>query len=180
MKQLLAIAAFLCIVGLVRAEDKSEKKTERSVTKIGVYDSRCVSYAHFWTDEHQKKITELYNKAKAAKKAEKKDEFKELDKALWTERHRSHNQVFSTAPIDDVLETIKDRLPEILKKAGVSMLVSKWDEKKLEKYKSAEKVDVTDLLVSQFKFPSTEKHKKVLESMKNVKPVPLDQVDEIE
>jgi hypothetical protein len=179
MKHALVIAALLGLVGAVWAEDKTEKKAEKPATKIGVYDSRCVSYAHFWTDEHQKKMTDLYNKAKAAKKAGNK-EYDELDKALWAERKRSHRQVFSTASIDDVLETIKDRLPEIQKKAGISVLVSKWDEEKLKQYKSAEKVDVTDLLVSQFKFPPTEKHKKVLDSMKKVKPVPLDQVDKIE
>jgi hypothetical protein len=180
MKQLLTAAAFLCIIGVLRADDKTEKKAEIPVAKIGVYDSRCVAYAHFWTDEHQKKMTDLYNKTKAAKKAGNKEEYEKLDKVLWANRQRSHSQVFSTTPIDDVMETIKDRLPEMKKKAGVSELLSKWDEEKLKKYTSAEKVDVTDLLMGQFKFPSTEKHKKVLDAMKNVKPVPLDQVDKIE
>jgi hypothetical protein len=174
---------FLNIAGLLQAQEKAEKPedtVDKTVTKIGVYDSRCVAYAHFWTDEYQRKHNEHADNLKAAKKSGDAKELEKWNKIVWDERRGAHRQVFSTAPVDEILDEIKDRISEIKKKAGVSMLISKWDEKKLNQYKSAEKMDVTDLLVGEFKFPQTDKHKKVLDEMKKVKPVPLDQVDKIE
>ena len=61
-----------------------------------------------------------------------------------------HQQGFSTAPVDDIPEHIKDKLPEIAKTAGVSAVVSKWDKDALAKCKSAELVDITMPLVNAF------------------------------
>ena len=40
-------------------------------------------------------------------------------------------QGFSTAPVTNILEQIKDKLPAINNKAGVSVLLSKWDQEGL-------------------------------------------------
>jgi hypothetical protein len=180
MHRYLSLVVFLGIAGLVQAQEKLEKPADKNVTKFGIYDSRCVAYAHFWTEEHQRKLIEHAANLKAAKKSGDAKELEKWNKIVWGERRLAHGQVFSTAPVDEILAEIEDHLAEIKKKAGVSILISKWDEKKLNQYQSAEKVDVTDLLVGGFKFPQTEKHKKVLEEMKKTKPVPLDQADKIE
>jgi hypothetical protein len=183
MHRLITLVALLCIAGLLQAQEKADKPEEtadKPVTKIGVYDSRCVAYAHFWTDEYQRKHNEHADNLKAAKKSGDAKELEKWNKIVWDERRGAHRQVFSTAPVDEILDEIKDRLPEIKNKTGVSLFISKWDESKLKQFKSAEKMDVTDLLVQEFKLPQTEKHKKVLDEMKKVKPVPLDQVDKIE
>ena len=74
-------------------------------------------------------------------------------------------------PVDDILETIKDSLPEIRRQANVSALISKWDKKALRRYRSAERVDVTDLMVQPFN--PNEKKLKTIEAMKGRPPVPL-------
>jgi hypothetical protein len=90
---------------------------------------------------------------------------------------RLHMQGFSTAPVDDLLETIKDRLPAMEKKAGVEKLVSKWDKKTLAQYKSAELVDVTLLLVDAFE-PNEQQRKMAIEIQKH-EPIPLEQAEKI-
>jgi len=145
--------------------------------RIGIYDSRAVAYAFFWTDDQQAKRNEQIRAADAAKAAGDTAQFEKLSRALSDAQEKIHRQVFSSAPVDDALSAIEPRLPEILKQAGVAALVSKWDAPALRKYPSAVQVDVTDLLVAEFK--PTEKQLKVIEEIKRQKPVPLDQIDKM-
>jgi len=39
---------------------------------------------------------------------------------------KAHQQGFGNAPIDDIIEQMKDKLPKIAGKAGVDLIVSKW------------------------------------------------------
>jgi hypothetical protein len=91
---------------------------------------------------------------------------------------RRHKQVFSTAPIDDVLVHIKDQMPEIAKTAGVGPLISKWDKKGLEKYEKAEKVDVTEAMAKAL-HPPEENLKAALELLKK-EPIPLEQAEKMD
>lgn len=88
-----------------------------------------------------------------------------------------HIQGFSTAPVDNILDHIKDRLSAIKEKAGVTALVSKWDKAGLAKYKDAELVDVTMALVDAFN-PSDRQRKSASEIQKN-DPIPLEQAENI-
>jgi len=153
-------------------------ETKAAPERIGVYDSRLVAYAHFWTEAHQRNLSGRTKAAKDAKAAGQTERAEEIGAALKKEQERIHRQVFSTAPVDDVLADIKVRLPEIQKEAGVSKLVSKWDEATLKQHRKAEKVDVTDLLVSEFK--PGEKQLKVIADLKTKKPVPLDEIDKLD
>jgi hypothetical protein len=162
----------LCSTQALAAETKDARE------QIGIYDSRVVAYAHFWSDAHQKGLKAQVKLLKTAKAAGDTQRAKELEQAVREEQRCSHRQVFSTAPVDDVLAEIKDRLPEIRKEAGVSKLVSKWDKATLKQYRGAERVDVTDLLVREFK--PGEKQLKVIADIKRQKPVPLDKIDKVE
>jgi hypothetical protein len=144
---------------------------------IGIYDSRAVAYAHFWSDGHQRKLNDLSKAAKAAKSGGQDERFKELEEALKKEQEKSHLQVFSTAPVDDVLAGMKDRLTVIEQEAGVATLVSKWDEPALQKHRGAKQVDVTDLLLREFKLD--EKKMKAVQDIGKQKPLPLDQAQEL-
>ena len=145
---------------------------------IGVYDSRAVAYAHFGSEPHQKQLREKMAVARAAQKAGDAAKFKELSAALQAEQAEIHRQVFSTAPASEAMEIIRDRLPELQKQAGVSALVSKWDEAALQKYKNATRVDVTDKLVREFIQPD-EKQLKMILSIEKSAPIPLKECDEL-
>lgn len=145
--------------------------------RIGVYDSRALAYAEFWTPAHQSRIKELVKTAKAAKAAGETERFNKLDAELKAERERNHLQVFSTAPVDEILAGMKERVAAVQQEANVSRLVSKWDEPALKELKRAEKVDVTDLLLREFTLD--EKQQKVVADLRQKKPLPLEKAEEL-
>lgn len=151
---------------------------ETNITgRIGVYDSRALAYAEFWTPAHQARITGLVKAAKAAKAAGETERVKKLEVELKAEQEKNHLQVFSTAPVDEVLAGMKERVAAVQKEANVSRLVSKWDEPTLQELKRADKVDVTDLLLREFTL--NEKQQKVVADIRKQKPLPLKKAQEL-
>ena len=65
-------------------------------------------------------------------------------------RFQAHQQGFGTAPVDDLLAHVSSELPKIQADAGVTQLISKWNEPELQKHAGAEKVDVTLKLLDAF------------------------------
>ncbi len=157
------------LAGCVGCKDE----TADSRIRVGTYDSRAVAiaYAHSEFNEVGAKIAEL-EKAKAAGDTGK---IAELEAWGPAQQAKLHRQGFGTAPVDDILEHIKDNLPQIAKDANVIALVSKWDKKTLKRYKSAELIDVTDLIVAPFN--PKEKQLKAIEQIKKKKPIPLWQLE---
>lgn len=151
----------------------SAGQTNAAPERIGIYDSRVIAYAHFWGDDYQRQLTEQTRAAKAAKAAGDTVQFEKLSKALANEQQKIHQQVFSTAPAIEALAALQKRLPEIQKQAGVSVLISKWDDPALNQHKSAVQVDLTDALVKEF--APAGKHLKVIESIRSKPPLPLEQ-----
>ena len=126
---------------------ESVRPRAKTKERIGVYDSRAIAVAFAGS--------KIFNKWMFEQKAE-------LQKLM-------HNQGFSTAPMDNILEQIKDRLPAIKEKAGVGVLVSKWDKDTLAKHPSDEFIDVTRELVGAFN-PNGRQRTSVIEIQKH-KPI---------
>ena len=139
-------------------------------TRIGVYDSRAVAIAYVRSEQFDKIMKAKMAEMEEAKTTGDTQKIEELE--AWGSDHQAkvHRQGFGSAPVDDILEQIKDELAEITKEADVTALVSKWDKKTLKKYKCAEMVDVTDMIVDQF--CPDEKTLKIIEEMKKKKPIP--------
>jgi ribosomal protein L3 len=169
------ILANVACASFARAGATDENST--SAQRIGVYDSRVVAYAHFWAPEQQMQLKEKADLAKAAKSAGDTAQFNKLSKEMSDLQEKLHRQVFSTAPADEAMTALKPRLTEIQKQASVSELVSKWDKQALRSYKSEQQVDVTDLLVREFKLDP--KQMKTIEEIKKQKPVALDKMDQM-
>ena len=164
--------ATLCAANLQAAE------TNTTPARIGIYDSRAVAFAWFWSSKHQTQLNELMQSARAAKAATDTNRFTDFAAKLRQHQDEMHREVFSTAPATNALAEISGRLPEIQKSAGVSALVSEWDDAALKKYPDAEKVDVTDPLVREFITP-TPQQQKMLSEMQRQKPLPLEQCEEL-
>ncbi len=161
--------AFSCIAPpyTVATDATLTAKSER----IGVYDSRVLAYAHFWSEAEQSDQNKIVAAAKEAKAKGDTNRLSELKAVMKKRQEKNHLQVFSTAPVDDVLATIKDRVELVQKQAGVSRLISKWDEAGLKPFKSAEKVDVTAPLLGAFRLD--EKQLKVVSDIEKHDPLPL-------
>ncbi|MFH1614407.1 MAG: tetratricopeptide repeat protein [Planctomycetota bacterium] len=140
-------------------------------TRVGIYDSRAVACAYWAKDDrldsYHGSLTEQIEKAEAEGNEKRA---KELHSELWDHRKLLHKQVFSNEPINDVLKRIEDELSLVMQEANVVEMVSKWDKKSLKHYKSAEFVDVTDLLVA--KINPGEETLKTIHQLKEKEPIP--------
>jgi len=166
-----ALIAALCAGNLRAAE------TNDAPARIGIYDSRAVAFAWFWSGKHQTQLKELMQSARDAKTAGDTNRFEEFAARLRLHQDEMHREVFSTAPPAGALDELKERLPEIRQAAGVTALVSKWDDAALKKYPGAEKVDVTDRLVREFNAP--EKQLQMIPEIEKHAPLPLDKCNEL-
>ena len=103
---MIVLAATVAGLGL---DDHSLRAAETNTApeRIGVYDSRLIAYASFWAAAHQRKLNDLVKEAKAAQASGDTNRFRELDAALKQERERGHLQVFSTAPVEEILAGMK-------------------------------------------------------------------------
>jgi hypothetical protein len=156
---------------------ESGKDDAAVVGKIGVYDSRAIAIASVGGKAFRDRLQKMradFEKAKSQGDQKRMDALKAAGVEV---KKRLHMQGFSTAPVDDLLETVRDRLPEVRKKTGVDKLVSKWDKKTLEQYKTAKQIDVTAELVDLF--GPTEAQKKMLIEIQKRPPIPLEQAEKM-
>ena len=79
--------------------------------------------------------------------------------------------------MENILEHVQHKLPEIARKASVGPIVSKWDKDTLAGYKRAERVDITMLLVMALN-PS-ERQLKIAQDIHKHKPIPLGKLEKM-
>ncbi len=170
----LAIVSSYVICAMVRADDP-EAKTENAKLRVGTFDSRAIAVAYGGTEEFNQSIRKPMEEHKKAKAAGNKKKLKELEAMGQAGQQKAHMRVFSTAPVNDILEHIKDQIPAIAKQAGVDAIVSKWEI--VYQAPDAEFVDVTDLMIKPFK-PS-EKTLKIINDLKKHAPISLEEAEQI-
>jgi Skp family chaperone for outer membrane proteins len=147
-------------------------QSKENTLRIGVYDSRAVAVAYGNSAEFRKSLDAVTADHKKAKDAKDDKRVKEIETQMKAKQRRAHEQGFSTGSVADIMAKIKDSLPGVAKKAGVDVIVSKWE----VNYQSPgiKVVDVTDDLVSLFHVSA-----KGLEWAKGIKaqpPVPIEQI----
>jgi len=123
-------------------------QSKENALRIGVYDSRAIAVAWGNSAEFQKSLDAVkadYKKAEAAKDDKRG---KEIETGMKAGQRRLHEQGFSTGSVASIMAKIKDSLPAVARKAGVDVIVSKWE----VNYQSPgiKVVDVTDDLVALF------------------------------
>jgi hypothetical protein len=146
--------------------------------RIGVYDSRAVAVAFAGSRPFTAWLAALRGEHDKAKAAADRERMSELDAEAQARQKLMHKQAFSTAPVDDILAHISDRLPAIRDKAGVTLLLSKWDRKALAEHPGAELVDVTALLIDALD-PNERQRKHAVDIQKHA-PISLKEAGEIE
>ena len=147
-------------------------RTNAAPVRIGVYDSRALAYAWFWSKEHQADLDLQRQADDAAHKSKDLPLVNKLDKAFAEQQESIHRQVFAGATPTEALAVIQKRLPELQRQTGASGFVSRWDAAALKANKSAEQVDVTDALVREFNLDA-----KQLEVVRQIQSKPLVNVD---
>ena len=173
----LCSVVLVLVMGALGCASKLAATPENENVRIGIYDSRAIAVGWANTEPFNAwwgSLQSEYQKAKSTGDQQRVDELEAEAEA----RHRlQHMQAFSTAPVDDILATIEDSLPRIMEDAGVTLLVSKWDQETLDKYPSAELVDVTMMLVDAFQ-PS-ERQRQLAIEIQTQDPISLDEAEKI-
>jgi hypothetical protein len=152
--------------------------TNATPQRIGIYDSRAIAVAFAgsasFNQEWMKPIKAEHDRAKAAGDTNR---MKQIEADMRARQTLAHKQAFSTALVDEYLKYIEKEMPAIKQKAGVSDIVSKWDGEALKKHSSAEKVDVTMLLVDAFQ-PNERQRRSAIEIQKH-KPITIEEAEKI-
>lgn len=115
--------------------------------RVGVYDSRAFAIAYISTPAYAQAEAEFWKVYEKARDAGDAKRVAELNAAATEKQKRRYNQGFSTAPVEDCLAFLQNKMEIIVQDTGVKAIISKWDEAALSRYPGAERVDVTMQLV---------------------------------
>jgi hypothetical protein len=176
MKSLLALqrrfVASAVVVSCLLACATAWAQPKEQTLRVGVYDSRAVAVAYGNSAEFRKSLEAVTADYKKAKEAKDDKRVKEIETQMKARQRRAHEQGFSTGSVATIMAKIKDSLPAVAKKAGVDLIVSKWE----LSYQSpnVQVVDVTDDLVALFQV--SEKGLAWAKDIRNHPPLPIEQI----
>lgn len=165
------VAALLGAVGY--AADNTTNAPAAAKVRIGTYDSRSLAIAYAGSAPFNQWLSGLKSQHDQAKSAGDQKRMAELEAEGKAGQKLLHMQAFSTAPVTNIMDQIKDQLPAIKEQAHVGALVSKWDQAGLAGFANAEKVDVTEVLLDAL-HPTDRQRKNAIEIQQHA-PVPLQQ-----
>jgi hypothetical protein len=157
------VAALILTLTLAPAGQSATEPAAK--LRVGVYDSRAIAIAYGNSDYLPAK--EMKQKYRAAKEAGDEARVKELE--AWGEDHQKklHFQGFGRVPVTDLLELVKDRIPDVAKAAGVDVIAFECN----YTGPNVEVVDVTEELALLF-LPS-EQALTWLKEIRQVEPLSL-------
>jgi hypothetical protein len=176
MRAVKTIVALVLVVGScliytsLRAEDPSTKPAKAKL-RVGTFDSRAIVIAYAHSAEFNQSIKKLKEERDKAKADGDEKKAKELEEKGKAGQQMFHMQGFSIAPVNDILEHIKDKVPAIAHEAGVDLIVSKWDV--VYQSPDAEFVDITDLMIKPF--DPNEKTRNIAKELGKHPPIPLEE-----
>ena len=180
MKTVKTIALMGCVasilVGSAHTEESGTKTSDVKI-RVGTYDSRAIAVAFVGSEAFNKWMVNLKAESEKTKADGNQKKVADLEAQAAEQQKLLHKQAFSTAPVDNILEHIKDKIPEIAKTAGVGSIVSKWDKDALAKYKSAEIVDVTMPLVEALH--PNDRQLKIAKEIQKKSPIPIKEAEKI-
>jgi hypothetical protein len=139
--------------------------------RVGTFDSRVVALAYYRSALFAPSVQSWNDKMDKAKAEKNEKLIQELEAKAATDHNYGMLQVFSQLSIGDILEKVKDKLPQVAQEAGADMIVSQWEV--VQKTPSVEIVDITSPLAKLFN--PDEQTLKYIEGMLERKqpPIPL-------
>ena len=161
------------VTGGAALADGPTGEAEKAELRVGTFDSRAVAVAFIRSGMFNRQLKQMMEEHKKAKAAGDEEKAKKLEAQGKAGQRRAHRQGFGTAPVDDILQRIEDRLPGIAKKSSVDIIVSKWAV--TYSIPGARFVDVTDLIIEPFE--PDEKTRSVIRDLCEKPPVPLEEIE---
>ena len=155
---ILVVSIMLVGSVLPGAGETREKTDKVSRIIVGTFDSRAVTLA-FGNSPQEAEFYKRYPEYVAPRAGATPEEVEQWKINL---KKRQFRQGFGRGDVGEFLDLIKDEIPKIAEKAGVDIIVSKWDiEYQSPKVKL---VDVTEALIQPFK-PTEERLKIIRDVM---------------
>jgi len=177
MKILLVTLCTIAVSSIFAQPKETTGQASDGKPRIGTYDSRAIAVAFAGSPTFKTWMDELKAEHAQAKASGDKKRVAALEAEGQARQRLLHMQGFSTAPVTNILERIRAKLPVIQKKANVSAFVSKWDTDELARHTDSERIDVTTLLIDALE-PNARQRKYAAE-IQAQKPVPLKQATNI-
>ncbi|HZX63653.1 MAG TPA: hypothetical protein VFE66_10605 [Bacteroidales bacterium] len=123
----ISVIAVIILSILYPAGNLAFAQKTKAVIKIGTYDSRIVTFAWSRSDYFKQHMIKFNQQNDSAEKAHDTARIKELTVGIISYQHLLHQMIFSNGSIGFVMAIVKDKLPELAKTAGVSIIISKWE-----------------------------------------------------
>jgi len=150
---------------------ESSAKPGNTRARLGTFDSRAVAIAYYRSDLFLKgTLGEARKEMQAAQAASDEKRAQAIGERMKALQDQVHRQGFGAAPVGDILERIRDKLPGVAAEAGVDVIVSKWNV--IWSGPKVAATDVTDLLVKPFH--PDKATREILKQLPKTKPVPLE------
>jgi hypothetical protein len=156
-----------------RPATTSESPGTTAQVRIGVYDTRAIGLAYGRSDAATREIENLRAEHRKAVDAGDQARAAELEKQGASRQIRMHLQVFSNAPVDDALDSVRAELRHVAQRMNVCAIVSSM----AFEDQDVEAVDVTDEMVKLFH--PTEQTLKLIADCRKQKPLPIEQVAQL-
>ena len=121
-------------------------ETVEAAESIGTYDGRAVVIAYVNGPRFSTWMKELRTEHERAKEAGDTAKVAELEAKVQQRQDAFHRQAFEGDDVDDILELVRDELPQILAEAKVARL----EKVNRDRPEGVVTVDVTDQLVALF------------------------------
>ncbi len=169
MRSARVVFCVVCVAIIAAGVIPATARATDGTIRIGTYDNRAIAiaYARSGYLPHTEKVGE-YDRAEAAGDTARMQEISDEMEALQRQLHR---QGFSRAPVDDLLEHVAFRLPEVAESTGVDAIVWICD----FAGEGVEVVDVTMDIVALYE--PTEETLEICRQVFDHDPVSLDELD---
>jgi len=164
------ISITLLICFMILAGAWAQKKS--AVIKIGTFDSRTIVFAWSRTENLKKQLMKMRQQTDSAEKAHDSAKIKAVSVGAISFQHLLHQMVFSTGSVASIMTVIKDKLPELAKTEGVSVIVSKYELNYSDP--SIQVVDLTKQVAALFQ--PTENIDKMAAEITKQSPIPIEEL----
>lgn len=122
----------------------------QTIQRIGVFDSRAVAVAYYNSkfSNNQQIFQSLGSQMQLAKSKDDKEAISKLELEGTMRQAMMHEQGFGKGSINNITESVKDKMTQLAKNENLSAIVSKWE--MIFSGKDVELIDITEKIVDFF------------------------------
>lgn len=140
--------------------------------RVGTYDSRLLALAYYRSAHGMRAFNALEEQLATARATADHERTRELEAKAVSLQNLSHQQVFGTLSIPNVLKAVAGDLETVARDAQVALLVSRWDVQFSDA--QVKLVDLTPQLLELFEVDKATRHMLDEFSREDPAPIPIE------